>query len=130
MLVPVPDEVDPFDLPEALGTGEVVWRADDGLSGHLVRGRLEPAGGPPLPCDLMAVDDAYPAPVTDDATRLAAHQAWRHRQVHLGSYAGRLTVLVPGTSFTPALVLEAVARLAKSLGAPPSSYAVLLRLGD
>lgn len=123
------DQVDPFDLPEALGTCDVVWRAEDGLTGHRVRGHLEPTGHQPVPCDLLAVDDAYPAPVTDDATRLLVHQAWRHGQVHLGSYDGRLTVLVPGTCFTAALVLECVSRFAKALGAPPSSYAVLLRLG-
>ena len=126
---PRPETVDPFDLPEALGTGDVVWRADDGLAGHLVRGVLEPAGAEPLACDLLAVDDAYPAPVADEGTRLLVHQAWRHGQVHLASYDGRVTVLVPGTSFTPELVLDAVGRFAKALGARPSSYAVLLRLG-
>ncbi len=35
-------DIDPFDLPEWLGTHEVVWRADSGLrSGHLVRGRSD-----------------------------------------------------------------------------------------
>jgi hypothetical protein len=125
-----PVGVDPFDLPEALGTHEVVWRADDGLAGHLVHGRLETADGPPVVCDLLAVDDAYPTPVADEATRLVVHQAWRHGQVHLGTHDGRLTLLVPGTSFTAALVLESVARFAKALGARPSSYSVLLRLGD
>ena len=34
-------DIDPFDLPEWLGTGDVAWRADEGLqTGHLVRGRL------------------------------------------------------------------------------------------
>ncbi|WP_148613226.1 hypothetical protein [Nocardioides rubriscoriae] len=128
--MPDPSAVDPFDLPEVLGTSDVVWRADDGLAGHRVRGRLEPVGGEALTCDLLAVDDAFPAPVADEATRLLVHQAWRHGQVHLASYDGRLTVLVPGTSFTAALVLDSVGRLAKALGARPSSYAVLLRLGD
>ncbi len=128
--MPDPREVDPFDLPESLGTSSVVWRADDGLAGHLVHGHLEPADAEALVCDLLAVDGAYPAPVADEATRLLVHQAWRHGQVHLASYADRLTVLVPGTSFTPALVLESVARFAKALGARPSSYAVLLRLDD
>ncbi|MDO9454607.1 hypothetical protein [Nocardioides sp.] len=125
-----PVAVDPFDLPEALGTADVVWRADDGLTGHLVRGTLEPTGGDPLPCDLLAVDDAYPLPVADEGTRLVVHQAWRHGQVHLASYDGRVTLLVPGTAFTAEVVLDAVSRFAKALGAAPSSYAVLLRLGS
>ena len=130
MARPAPAAVDPFDLPEVLGTASVVWRADDGLAGHRVRGSLEPEGGDPVVCDLLAVDDAYPSPVADEAVRLCVHQAWRHGQVHLASYDGRVTILVPGTAFTADLVLEAVARFARALGARPSSYAVLLRLGD
>ena len=129
MAAPLPEPVDPFDLPDALGTHEVVWRADDGLGGHLVRGRLEPTGSEPVPCDLLAVDEAFPVPVADDETRLQAHQAWRHGEVHLGSYDGRLTLLVPGASFAPDVVLDAVGRLARALGADRASYAVLLRLG-
>jgi hypothetical protein len=131
-MTPAPGDgaVDPFELPEALGTAPVVWRADDGLSGHLVRGRLEPSGADPVPCDLLAVDDAYPTPVASEATRLLVHQAWRHGQVHLASREGRLTVMVPGSAFTSDLVLDAVARFAAALGARPASYAVLLRLGS
>lgn len=128
--MPVPVALDPFDLPDVLGTADVVWRADDGLAGHLVRGRLEPAGAEALACDLLAVDDAYPQPVADDATRLLVHQAWRHGQVHLATLGDRLTVLVPGATFSSDLVLEAVARFAQALGARPASYAVLLRLGS
>lgn len=121
-------EVDPFDLPDVLGTGEVVWRAVDGLSGCSVRGVLEPVGGEPLACDLLAVDEACPVPVADEMTRLLAHRAWRHGQVHLARRDGRLSLLVPGTGFTSDHVLETVGRLARALGADPSSYAVLLRL--
>jgi hypothetical protein len=124
-----PEPVDPFDLPDELGTCRVVWRADDGLSGHRVRGSLGPATGAAVPCDLLAVDEAFPAPVADDTTRLRVHQAWRHGQVHLASYDERLTLLVPGTSFTAERVIDAVGRLAKALGADPSSYAVQIRLG-
>lgn len=128
--IPVPEDVDPFDLPEHLGTGEVTWAADDGLHcGYLVRGQLQPAVGERLACDLLAVDEAYPLPVADDSLRLRTHQAWRHGQVHLVSYGGRLTILVPGTAFTAEIVLDAIGRLAKALGASPSSFAVHLRLG-
>jgi len=130
-----PDPVDPFDLADLLGTGPVTWCATDGLTGSArVRGSLRrgapPAGPETTPCDLLAVDDAYPAPVADDETRACAHQAWRHGEVHLGSCGGRLTLLVPGTGFSAELAMEAVRRLAKALGARATDFAVLLRLGD
>ena len=125
-----PVVVDPFDLPEALGEGEVTWRSRDGLHhGHHVRGVLCPHDGADLPCDLMAVDEAYPVPVADEGLRLLTHQAWRHGQIHLVAYDDRLTLLVPGTGFTADRVLDAVARLAKALGASPESFSVQLRLG-
>jgi len=130
-------DIDPFDLPEWLGTGDVVWRADEGLqTGHLVRGRLtgdqpaQPAEAPPeLVCDLLAVDEAYPVPVVDDATRLRVHQAWRHGQVVIGEHGSRMVLAVPGTRFGPELVLDALGRLARAVGARAERYAVLLRLG-
>ncbi len=125
-------EVDPFDLPDWLGEPGVTWSAESGLhgghGGHLVRGVLRAPTGE-LACDLLAVDEAYPTPVADDATRLRAHQAWRHGQVHLASYGDRLTLLVPGREFSAGLVLDVVGRLAKAVGAPADHYTVLLRLG-
>jgi len=124
-----PDEVDPFDLPDWLGEPGVTWFAESGLhGGHLVRGALRNETEK-LACDLLAVDEAYPTPVADDATRLRSHQAWRHGQVHLASYDDRLTLLVPGREFSAELVLDVVGRLAKAVGAPADHYAVLLRLG-
>src|SRR6478736_8490483 len=127
-------DIDPFDLPEWLGTGDVVWRADEGLqTGHLVRGRLaaaDPAeASHEIVCDLLAVDEAYPAPVVDDATRLRVHQAWRHGQVVIGEHGARMVLAVPGTRFGPELVLDALGRLARAVGARAERYAVLLRLG-
>lgn len=126
-------DIDPFDLPEWLGTGDVVWRADEGLqTGHLVRGRLsaEPAeDAQVIVCDLLAVDEAYPAPVVDDATRLRVHQAWRHGQVVIGEHGSRMVLAVPGTRFGPELVLDALGRLARAVGARAERYAALLRLG-
>ncbi|MEJ7833044.1 MAG: hypothetical protein WKF79_13685 [Nocardioides sp.] len=130
-------DVDPFDLPEWLGAGDVTWYADSGLrTGHHIAGSLLADGQASLPCDLLAVDEAYPAPVADDAMRLHAHQAWRHDQVLLASYAadaatrGRLVLLVPGAAFTADLVLDALGRLAKAVGASPDHYAAHLRIGD
>lgn len=128
MMMPITD-VDPFDLPEWLGVDQVVWHADEGLrSGHLVAGRLV-AGDQVLACDLLAVDDAYPEPVTDDASRLRVHQAWRHHQVLVGSYADRLVLAVPGTRFDAERVLDTLARLARAVGGSPDNMAALLRLG-
>jgi hypothetical protein len=125
-------DVDPFDLPEWLGTHDVVWHAEAGLrTGHLVRGRLFAEQTPELEiaCDLLAVDEAYPEPVVDDASRLRVHQAWRHGQVVIGTVEERLVLAVPGTRFGPDLVLDALGRLARAVGAHAESYAALLRLG-
>ena len=140
MIAPVPahlDEVDPFDLPEWLGTGEVTWTSESGLrSGHLVSGLLYAAGQPDLACDLLAVDEAFPVPVVDDATRTRAHQAWRHGQVlcvqhpHPSDPAGRLTLAIPGRDMTAGRVLDAVARLSKAVGASADDWSVLLRIGE
>jgi len=130
-------DIDPFDLPEWLGTADVVWRAEEGLqTGHLVRGRLtadlpdqRAEASQEVVCDLLAVDEAYPAPVVDDATRLRVHQAWRHGQVVIGEHGSRMVLAVPGTRFGPELVLDALGRLARAVGARAERYAVLLRLG-
>jgi hypothetical protein len=123
-------DLDPFDLPEWLGTHDVVWRAEAGLrTGHLVRGRLTADGADSVVCDLLAVDEAYPEPVVDDATRLRVHQAWRHGQVVVGALGSRMVLAVPGTGFGPDLVLEALGRFANAVGARAERYAALLRLG-
>lgn len=124
------DDLDPFDLPEWLGTAEVTWTPAEGLrTGHLVAGSLSGEGQEDLPCDLLAVDDAYPAPVLDDRSRALAHQAWQHGQVLLGERKGRLTLAVPGTGFGADLVLETLSRLARAVGASPDRYAAHLRIG-
>ena len=124
-------EIDPFDLPDWLGTAEVTWCAESGVrQGHHVAGSLASEGQDAVPCDLLAVDDAYPAPVADDATRSHAHQSWRRGEVLLVERQGRLTLAVPGCSFTAEGVLDAVGRLTRAVGAAPQRYAVRLRLGD
>ena len=122
--------VDPFDLPDWLGTAPVTWQAESVLRGEpCVQGCLGEPGGQRLPCDLLAVDEAFPQPVADDATRHAAHQAWRHGQVHLGDRDERLCLLVPGTCFTADRLLDALGRLARAVGASPDRYAAHLRIG-
>lgn len=130
--------VDPFDLPEWLGVEEVTWTPQAGIRlGFRVPGCLTPTtGGDPggagdtLPCDLLAVDEAYPRPVVTDDVRSAAHQTWRHGQVTLMQDDERLTLLVPGTSFTADLVLDAIGRFAAAVGASADRYAVHLRIGS
>jgi hypothetical protein len=123
-------EVDPFDLPEWLGESEVTWESERPLTAdHRVTGALAGAGHDRLPCDLLAVDDAYPEPVASDDTRVRAHQIWRHGEVLVASDAGRLLLVVPGSRLEPDTVLESVARLAHAVGAPPGSYAVRLSVG-
>ena len=139
---PHPAEVDPFDLPEWLGTEEVTWTSASGLrSGHLVTGWLTCAGEGSAeadhPCDLLAVDEAYPAPVVDDDTRTRAHQAWRHGQVlcvalpaEAVPHEERLALAVPGRDLTAGRVLDALARLSKAVGASADDWSVLLRIGE
>lgn len=122
---------DPFDLPAWLGTGEVVWSADSGLrTGHCVRGVLTGQGPAlSLPCDLLAVDVAYPEPVVLEATRSDVHRAWHDGQVHVGEVDGRLTLGVPGTLVGAEMAMDALERLARAVGGDPEHYAVLLRIG-
>ena len=96
-------DVDPFDLPEWLGTARrgLARRRRPARPGTWCRPPDRGGRPPTSSCDLLAVDEAYPAPVADDATRLRAHQAWRHGQVLLGVYDERLTLAVPGTASTP-----------------------------
>ena len=123
-------DLDPFDLPEWLGEEAVVWTPEGGIHDrHLVVGVLTGGGDHALPCALLAVDEAYPAPVADDDLRHRAHLAWRHGEVALVAIDERATLAVPGTAFTAERVLDAVARLARAVGAKPESFSVLLRLG-
>ncbi|CAB4718121.1 MAG: hypothetical protein F2667_09465 [Actinobacteria bacterium] len=126
-------EVDPFDLPEWLGVAEVTWTATSGLrGGHRVTGRLAAPGHESLDCDLLAVDEAYPEAVADDLTRRHAHQSWRHGEILIvrsGDDGGRVTLAVPGQAFNADLVLDAIGRLARGVGASADDYRVQLRIG-
>jgi hypothetical protein len=133
--VPDLDELDPFDLPDWLGTGCVTWEAREAdRTGFHVRGVLrsgdaDGADGAEQPCDLLAVDQAYPRPVVGEETRRHAHQAWRNGQVLLVAYEGTPALAVPGTGFAADRIIDAVGRLARAVGARPDDYVVALRLG-
>lgn len=120
--------VDPFDLPEWLGEGDVTWTATTSVhAGHLVSGELS-GGDRTLGCDLLGVDQAFPVPVLDDDWRRRSHQAWTHGQVLVVEHDDRLTLAVPGTAFTADLALEALGRFAKAVGARPGAYLAAIRL--
>ena len=135
MTVPMKDalgDLDPFDLPDWLGTSDVTWTPDTGVrTGHHVAGRLESDASDrqDVACDLLAIDEAYPAPVASDDVRKRAHQAWRHGQILLLEHDARLTLAVPGTSFNADLVLDALSRLAKAVGGSPDHFTARLRIG-
>lgn len=122
--------LDPFDLPEWLGEEAITWEARHGVrEGYLVHGTLcGPSGR--QPCDLLAVDEAYPTPVADEQSRAKVHQAWRHDQVELILLEDRMALAVPGTRFTADGILDALSRLAKALGAPQQQVSAVLRLGN
>ena len=128
MTAPLAAELDPFDLPDWLGDGPVSWESDLGLSGHLVAGHLTGTPDQVIPCDLLAVDQAYPTPVLDEATRTRVHQAWRYGQVLLLTREGRATVAAPGIAWTSEQVLVAFTRVARAVGADPASWTVRLGL--
>jgi hypothetical protein len=121
-------ELDAFDLPDWVGVAEVSWASDDGLGGHLVRGALTGPSAQRFDCDLLAVDQAYPAPVLDEGLRTRVHQTWQHGQVLLLTRDGRATVATPGTSYTADRVLEAFTRVARAVGADPARWSVRLGL--
>jgi hypothetical protein len=122
------EPVDAFDLPDWLGTSEVTWTATTSVLGaDHITGVLS-GGGESLPCDLMAADLAYPEPPLPEDLRRLAHRSWRHGQVLLVSYDGRLTLAVPGTAYSADGVLESVGRLAKALGARADRFTVAMRL--
>jgi hypothetical protein len=120
--------VDPFDLPDWLGTGDVTWTARSSVRGaQQIHGSLSGGAGE-LACDLLAADVAYPEPLLLDPWRRQAHQAWVHGQVLLVHRSGRLTLAVPGTAYSADGVLETLSRLAKAVGVPPHRFAAHLRL--
>jgi hypothetical protein len=121
-------ELDPFDLPDWLGTSEVTWTALSSVRGAQRIDGLLSGGDGELRCDLIAADVAFPQPILGEDWRRQAHQAWEYGQVLLLSYDDRLTLAVPGTAYSADGALETVARLAKAVGVRPGRFTVCLRL--
>ena len=119
--------VDPFELPDWLGTADVAWTTQTTMGTPLVVGALEGAGDS-LPCDLLACDRAHPEPVLPEHWRREAHHAWALSQVLAVEADGRLTLVVPGVNVSVDSAMEALRRLARAVGARPERYAALIRL--
>ena len=119
--------VDAFELPDWLGTADVVWTTATTIGTPLVTGTLQ-AGDDALPCDLLACDRAHPEPVLPEQWRRTAHHDWALSQVLAVEVDGRLTLVVPGVNVSVDSALEALRRLARSVGARPERYAALIRL--
>lgn len=128
-----PAEVDPFELPDWLAQEQVLWQATDEpghrLTAATIHGEVRPLhGGDGLAVDLLAVDVAWPKPVSDEESRHLAHEAWHYGQVALLDRDGRVTLCVPCTDFSSDLVCEAVRRFSKAVGADSAHFLVQLRL--
>ncbi len=122
------EPVDPFDLPDWLGTRPVTWVALSSVRGAArVTGCLR-ADDVELPCDLVAADVAYPVPLLPDHWRRQAHLAWQHGQVLLVRVEGRLTLAVPGTAYSADGALETIGRLARAVGVDVDRFTVALQL--
>ena len=121
--------VDAFDLPEWLGTEEVVWSTGGALADSaLVAGRVTSSRGDEQQLDLLAVDAAFPSVVCPEPERRSAHQAWTYGAVVLVELDDRLAAAVPGTRLDPNLACEVIRRVAKSVGAAPSRFTVSIGL--
>lgn len=121
--------VDPFDLPDWLGTRPVAWSTTTGLaSGPYVAGEFRTDGEPPLGFDLLAVDAAYPVVSCPEAERHDAHQAWQFGEVVILEVDGRPAAGVPASDFDPNLACEAIRRVARAVGAEAGTFSVSLSL--
>lgn len=105
-----------------------MWRAETVLTGPpRVTGSLFAAHGR-QPLDLLAVDAAYPRVVCTPDQRHDAHQAWHFGEVLMLTDDKRAIAGVPAVEFDPDLVVEAIRRVAKAIGAPPGNLTVELTL--
>ena len=125
--MPAPDRrgvrVDPFELPEWLGTEPVTWTAQTGVRGaHWIAGCLG------------AGDGAAAVRPDGRRRRVPASRCWTTsgagRPTRRGStarccwsqYDGRLTLAVPGTAYSADGALETLGRLAKAVGVPAGRF--------
>lgn len=123
--------VDPFDLPEWLATEEVTWHAvSTDRAGHLIHGLLTAGPDREWPCNLLAVDQAWPRTVAASEVRESVHQTWRNGEVELVEVDGALTLLTPGAGFSSGRVMVTLERFTRAVGARADNYVAAIRLGS
>ena len=127
-------ELDPFDLPDWLGDrrGHLDLPRPALRAGHLVAGALQPARIPrptPSPATCSPSTGLPGAGRRRAPTAPAPTRPGSPARCHLVARDGRLTLAVPGTGFGADLVLDALGRLARAVGADPERYRACLRLG-
>jgi hypothetical protein len=66
--------------------------------------------------------------VATDAIRVRAHQVWQHGEVMIAEDHERMLLVVPGSRVDTETALDAIARLARAVGAASGSYAVRLEV--
>lgn len=125
-----PEPVDPFDLPEWLGEGAVMWQPEVPIGSPFIPARLtaQSEAAESMACDLVACDRAYPQPTLPEPTRREAHVQWSREQVLLVRIHDRLTLVCPGIDVEVETALECLRRLAKAVGAPSSHFTAAIRL--
>lgn len=129
MPAPAVAPLDPLDLPDWLGEQQVTWVGDTSLDGRpLVHGCFRDGADRSLAADVLAGDLAYPVAVLGEGWRHDAHQAWALDQVFVVSYQERLALVVPGTTVTSEVLLEAVRRFSKAVGSRPDRFSVTVHL--
>jgi hypothetical protein len=122
---------DPFELPDWLGLDRVCWQSTGPTGAKSVaHGRLVSLDEERSAVDLqiMAADRAFPTVACNDSDRRLVHQNWHYGEVTLLRVEDKLTLAIPGTTFSADLLCEAVSRLARALGAERSRFYVLLNL--
>ena len=121
--------LDPFDLPEWLGTDSVCWRAEARLGdGPHVEGAFTSSAGDRLRFALLAVDAAYPVVVCPEPQRREAHQAWGFGSVLLLEVDGAPAAAAPARRFDADLVCETVRRVAAAVGARAGEVTVSIQV--
>ncbi len=125
-----PELVDPFDLPEWLGEGEVVWEPEEPIGSPFVPGHLtaRTSESATMACDMVACDRAYPEPALPERIRRESHVQWSREQVLMIRIDDRLTLVCPGIDVEVESALECLRRLAKAVAAPSSNFTAAIRL--
>jgi hypothetical protein len=121
--------VDPFELPDWLGTSIVSWHSTSPIGeAARVSGVFRADGHPVQELDLLAVDAAFPEPVCPDPERRQAHRSWHYGEVMLLEIDGRIAAAVPGVRFDANLACETLRRVARSVAADPGRFSVWITL--